>query len=145
MAPPVHPYPAMIDRLTSKSTPSWTRYVLAAAVGLAISASSAEAQRPVPVKPKSQSTQQQSQQRRDQIVPPGFFPPAGMCRIWLNDVPAGQQPAPTDCASAVRNRPSNGRVLFGDEPKKDKKGKSDKSKSSPTDELIDLLSRRISR
>lgn len=145
MAPHVHPYPAMIDRLTSKSTPSWTRFALAAAVGLAISASSAEAQRPVPVKPKSQPAQQQSQQRRDQIVPPGFFPPAGMCRIWLNDVPAGQQPAPTDCASAVRNRPSNGRVLFGDEPQKNKKGKSDKSKSSPTDELIDLLSRRISR
>jgi len=145
MAPHVHPYLAMIDRFTSKSTPSWTRYVLAAAAGLAISASTAEAQRPVPVKPKSQTTQQQSQQRRDQIVPPGFFPPAGMCRIWLNDVPAGQQPAPTDCASAVRNRPSNGRVLFGDEPQKNKKGKSDKSKSSPTDELIDLLSRRISR
>lgn len=145
MAPHVHPYPAMKDRFTSKSAPSWTRFALAAAVGLAISASSAEAQRPVPVKPKSQTTQQQSQQRRDQIVPPGFFPPAGMCRIWLNDVPAGQQPAPTDCASAVRNRPSNGRVLFGDEPQKNKKGKSDKSKSSPTDELIDLLSRRISR
>ena len=119
--------------------------MLAAAVGLAISASSAEAQRPVPVKPKSQSTQQQSQQRRDQIVPPGFFPPAGMCRIWLNDVPPGQQPAPTDCASAVRNRPTNGKVLFGDEPPKGKKGKSDKSKSSPTDELIDLITRRISR
>jgi len=134
----------MIDRFTSKSTRFWTRLALAAAVGLAISASSAEAQRPVPVKPKSQSTQQ-SQPRRDQIVPPGFFPPAGMCRIWLNEVPAGQQPAPTDCASAVRNRPANGRVLFGDEPQKNKKGKSDKSKSSPTDELIDLLSRRISR
>jgi len=135
----------MIHRSVSKSTPSWTRFALAAAVGLVISASSAEAQRPVPVKPKSQSTQQQSQQRRDQIVPPGFFPPAGMCRIWLNDVPPGQQPAPTDCASAVRNRPTNGKVLFGDEPPKGKKGKSDKSKSSPTDELIDLITRRISR
>jgi len=40
-----------------------------------------------------------------------------MCRIWLDDVPPAQQPAPTDCASAVRNRPSNGRVIFGDEPK----------------------------
>jgi len=135
----------MIHRSVSKSTPSWTRFALAAAVGLVISASSAEAQRPVPVKPKSQSTQQQSQQRRDQIVPPGFFPPAGMCRIWLNDVPPGQQPAPTDCAAAVRNRPTNGKVLFGDEPPKGKKGKSDKSKSSPTDELIDLITRRISR
>jgi hypothetical protein len=38
-----------------------------------------------------------------------------MCRIWLNDVPAAQQPAPTDCASAVRNRPAKGRVIFGDD------------------------------
>jgi len=68
-----------------------------------------------------------------------------MCRIWLNDVPAGQQPAPTDCASAVRNRPANAKVLFGDESQKGKKGKSDKSKSSPTDELVDLITKRISR
>jgi hypothetical protein len=67
-----------------------------------------------------------------------------MCRIWLNDVPAGQQPAPTDCASAVRNRPANARVLFGDEPPKGKKGKSNNSKSNTPDELVDLI-RRISR
>jgi hypothetical protein len=67
-----------------------------------------------------------------------------MCRIWINDVPPGQQPAPTDCASAVRNRPSNGKVLFGDESK-GKKGKSDNGKSSQTDELVDLIKRRISR
>ena len=50
-------------------------------------------------------------------VPEAYRPPAGMCRIWLDNVPAAQQPAPTDCASAVRNRPSNGRVIFGDELK----------------------------
>ena len=115
------------------------RVALAAAVGLVISAGTAEAQRPVPQKPKSQQTQ-----RRDQQVPPGFFPPAGMCRIWLNDVPAGQQPAPTDCASAVRNRPANGRVLFGDDPK-NKKGKSDNRKSSAAEDLIDQITRRIPR
>jgi len=125
------------------STRTWMRFALAAAVGLAVSASTAEAQRPVPAKPKSQTPQTQS--RRDQIVPPAFFPPTGMCRIWLNDVPAGQQPAPTDCASAVRNRPTNGKVLFGDEQPKGKKGKSDKGKSSSTDGLIDLITRRISR
>ena len=48
-------------------------------------------------------------------VPPGHRPPAGMCRIWIDGVPAGQQAAPTDCATAVRNRPANGRVVFGDE------------------------------
>jgi hypothetical protein len=47
-------------------------------------------------------------------VPTSHLPPPGLCRIWLNDVPAAQQPAPTDCASAVRNRPRNGRVIFND-------------------------------
>src|SRR6266704_3309639 len=134
----------MMYRFPSNSTPSWTRLALAAAVGLVSSASVAQAQRPVPVKPKSQTTQQ-TESRRDQIVPPGFFPPTGMCRIWINDVPPGQQPAPTNCASAVRNRPANGKVLFGDDQPKKQKGKSDKGKSSPTDELVDLITRRISR
>lgn len=48
-------------------------------------------------------------------IPPGHRPPPGMCRIWIDGVPPGQQPAPTDCATAVRNRPSNGRVIFGDD------------------------------
>ena len=48
-------------------------------------------------------------------IPAGSRPPAGMCRIWLDNVPAARQPAPTDCASAVRNRPAKGRVIFGDD------------------------------
>jgi hypothetical protein len=52
-----------------------------------------------------------------------------MCRIWLDDVPAGQQPAPTDCATAVKNKPQNGRVIFGDDYAKDNKG--DKKKNPP--------------
>lgn len=51
----------------------------------------------------------------NQDIPSGSRPPAGMCRIWLDNVPAAQQPAPTDCASAVRNRPAKGRVIFGDD------------------------------
>jgi hypothetical protein len=54
-------------------------------------------------------------------IPPGQRPPPGMCRIWLEGVPPGQQPAPTDCATAVRNRPANGRVIFGDDYAKGKK------------------------
>jgi hypothetical protein len=68
-----------------------------------------------------------------------------MCRIWINQVPAAQQSAPTDCASAVRNRPSNGKVLFGDQPPKGKKNKTEKGNSNPADELLDLINRRISR
>jgi hypothetical protein len=133
----------MSYRFSHFSLASSLRFALPAVVGLIISAGVAEAQRPVPTNPRAQQSQSQ---RREQIVPPGFFPPAGMCRIWVNDVPAAQQPAPTDCASAVRNRPTNGKVLFGDETPKSKKGnKSDKKKSSPSDELVDLLTRRISR
>ena len=127
-------------RFSKHSLRSVLRFVAPALIGLIVSAGTAEAQRPVPAKPSVQQSQ-----GREQIVPPGFYPPAGMCRIWVNGVPAAQQPAPTDCASAVRNRPANGKVLFGDDPPKGKKGKTDKTKSSPTDELVDLITRRISR
>jgi len=130
----------MSYRFSHFSLPSSLRFALPALVGLIISAGVAEAQRPVPANPRAQKSQ-----RREQIVPPGFYPPAGMCRIWINEVPAAQQPAPTNCASAVRNRPANGKVLFGDDPPKGKKGKSGKGKSSPADELVDLITRRISQ
>lgn len=56
---------------------------------------------------------------RKPTIPPGHRPPAGMCRIWIDGVPPGKQPAPTDCATAVRNRPSNGRVIFGSDKRVD--------------------------
>src|SRR6266566_2783816 len=49
-----------------------------------------------------------------QSIPPGQMPPAGMCRIWIDGVPPGRQPAPTDCATARANVPANGRVIYGD-------------------------------
>lgn len=58
--------------------------------------------RPVPQDPKP-------------VVPRTHLPPPGMCRIWLDNVPPAQQPAPTDCASAARNLPRNGRLLYNDE------------------------------
>jgi len=64
-----------------------------------------------------------AQQRRDKPpeIPKSHRPPAGMCRIWLEGVAPNQQPAPTDCPSAVRNKPQNGWVIFGDDYKDDKK------------------------
>lgn len=41
-------------------------------------------------------------------------PPSGMCRIWIDGVPAAKQPAPTDCVTALREKPANGRIIFGD-------------------------------
>ncbi len=140
---PRAPRRAMI-RFRYPSLPRFARLVVLALVGLIASASLAEAQRPVPVNPRTNTVPQRGS---GQVVPRAFYPPAGMCRIWINEVPAGQQPAPTDCASAVRNRPANGRVLFGDDPPnpKGKQTRPEKSKSSPTDELVDLINRRILR
>jgi hypothetical protein len=59
-------------------------------------------------------------------VPADARPPKGMCRVWIDGVPAAQQPAATDCPTAVKNRPSNGRVIFGDDY-------ADSTKSKTTD------------
>ena len=73
-----------------------------------------------------------AQEARKDEIPANMRPPAGMCRIWLNDVPAAQQPAPTDCASAVRNRPAKGRVIFGDDYNKTKRSDSTvRTKTTP--------------
>ena len=82
-------------------------YVLAVAAIAAGSASLHAQARPQPQDPKAS-------------VPRSHLPPPGMCRIWLDNVPPSQQPAPTDCASAVRNQPRNGRVIFNDEPRNPK-------------------------
>src|SRR2546423_13207954 len=39
--------------------------------------------------------------------------PNGMCRIWIDGVPADRQPAPTDCNTARARGPRNGRVIYG--------------------------------
>ncbi len=58
----------------------------------------------------------QGKQKEDTsvVIPDGARPPEGMCRVWLRDVPERQQPAPTDCATALRTRPRNSILLFGD-------------------------------
>ncbi len=64
-------------------------------------------------------------------VPADARPPKGMCRIWIDNVPAAQQPAATDCATAVKNRPANGRVIFGDDYADTTKAQPDHSKLPP--------------
>jgi hypothetical protein len=79
-------------------------YVLGFAAALAGSAPLQAQARPQPQDPKP-------------AVPRTHMPPPGMCRIWLDNVPPAQQPAPTDCASAARNLPRNGRLIFNEEPR----------------------------
>jgi len=63
----------------------------------------------------AQQPQQRDSAKRTAAIPADARPPKGMCRIWIDGVPATQQPATTDCATAVKNRPANGRVIFGDD------------------------------
>ncbi len=83
----------------------------------------AVAQRKQPPKDSAKSTP----------VPADARPPKGMCRIWLDNVPAAQQPAATDCASAVKKRPANGRVIFGDEIADSNKRDTSKAVKLPPD------------
>lgn len=78
--------------------------------------------------------------RKSDHIPPGQLPPAGMCRIWIDGVPPGRQPAPTDCQTAVATKPANARVIWGDQTafpgkgkEKVKKGNSGKHSASGAD------------
>src|ERR687898_898807 len=55
--------------------------------------------------------------RRNQGIPPGQMPPAGMCRVWYDNLPPGRQPRATDCDQAERlaSRDRNARVIYGDD------------------------------
>jgi hypothetical protein len=110
----------------------WGFALLAAGILAVGSPANAQLPRGLPEIPGLPKRQQQTK------VPPAYRPPAGMCRIWIEGVPANQQPAPTDCVTAVRNRPVNGTVIFGDSPKrgneKSRKGKSKKDSDDSPDQ-----------
>lgn len=75
---------------------------------------------------------QQERKPATQESPSDERAPKGMCRIWLKDVPAAQQPAATDCAAAVKNCPPNGRVIFGDTEGSKTKPKADPAETTFT-------------
>jgi hypothetical protein len=116
-----------MKRIDSPALSGILRACARAALVLAVCSVPALAQgRPVPVKGTLTPS------KAKVLLPPGFAPPNGMCRIWIEGVPAEQQPAPTDCATAVKNRPLNGRVIFSDEKATSPKPSKKKSKDEPS-------------
>jgi len=80
----------------------------------------------------AQQPAQRDSAKKPAAVPAEARPPKGMCRVWIDGVPAAQQPAATDCPTAVKNRPTNGRVIFGDDyPDSSKVKPADKVKLPP--------------
>ena len=106
---------------------SWCWLAVIACIGSVAATNGIAAQSPPP--PQSFAPNKEKPDPR-LAVPKAYMPPAGMCRIWLDDVPAAQQPAPTDCATAIKNRPTKGKVIFGDDSaRKDRDAKGeDKAK-----------------
>ena len=53
--------------------------------------------------------------QHSQGVPAGHLPPAGMCRVWYDDRPAGQQPPAVSCSQArtTAARSRDARVIYG--------------------------------
>ena len=80
-------------------------------------------------------------ERADDGVPKGYEPPRGMCRVWLAGVPATQQPAPTDCATAIRRRPENARVVFGEPARDGRDPRRDAAGDKPAPPVRDLRGR----
>ena len=77
-------------------------------------------------------------------IPPGHVPPAGMCRAWLDGVPAGRQPRPTDCGTARHQAQRyGGVVIYGDDYDRNGKAKGKgKYKAKKHDRYDDRYGRR---
>jgi len=89
---------------------NWKAALIVAALAAPCGEVSAQVQ--LPIRSLAPSTSKAPSRTQ---VPASHMPPSGMCRIWIENVPPAQQPAPTDCASAIKNRPSNGRVIFSED------------------------------
>jgi hypothetical protein len=87
---------------------------LATLAVLAVAPAPAGAQgRSAPAKENEDRSQRPITSDSSVSIPRNMMPPAGKCRIWMRGVPAAQQPAPTDCTTALRQSPANGVLVFG--------------------------------
>ena len=74
------------------------RYALAVGAAMLMAAPSADAQ---------------LRRSTSRTYPDAQTLPAGMCRIWIEGLPADRQPAATDCETARRTQPRNSRIIYG--------------------------------
>lgn len=96
----------------SKTSRPYLLGLSAAFCVLIVSVSAANAGAQVRVNPPTSEVK-----RTIDSIPSEYKPPVGMCRVWLDGVPAAQQPAPTDCPTATQKKPANARVIYGEDPK----------------------------
>ena len=87
-----------VSSLIPTSVPLMRHALIPAAVALLVVPTTTAAQ----VRPGTRDT-----------VPTAMLPPAGKCRIWITGVAPAQQPAATDCPTALRQRSANSVILYG--------------------------------
>lgn len=91
----------------------------------------------------SQPADAQARRASYERIPPGHVPPAGMCRAWLDGVPAGRQPRPTDCGTArAQAARYGGVVIYGDDYDRNGKAKGKYKKAKKHDRYDDGYGRR---
>jgi len=77
---------------------------------LAFASVSGAQQSPQPVPPVAPAKQPKPLE-----IPADQRPPKGLCRNWIDNVPADRQPAITDCPTALKNKTQSERTIFGDD------------------------------
>jgi hypothetical protein len=96
----------MTDLLSRRSTPRVVGLLAAFAVlssGCAVTQAVVRA--PVPASTRAASGAPALN------VPPGHYPPTGMCRVWIPGRPPGRQARPVACTVALANAPAGSWVL----------------------------------
>jgi hypothetical protein len=46
-------------------------------------------------------------------IPPGHYPPRGMCRVWRAGLPPGQQDPPASCSELEPRTPAGAYLVYG--------------------------------
>jgi outer membrane biosynthesis protein TonB len=94
---------------------------------------------PKPEKASGKPDHAASSAPRHVHVPPGHYPPEGMCRLWYEGRAPGQQPKPTDCSKLKGKIPADAFVLYNGKYFDGGYDWSRAKRSSIPEKLIDIL------